>query len=156
MKKVIAFSLTLVVFCLSNAIAQQYKMAAGLGLDVGDGPTLVGPTIKYFFKDNHAIEGEVLFGSPSVFIQAFYQYHQTIPGAKGLQWYAGGGPSLQLASGSSYFYLRPMVGLDYKLSETPLALSFDWRPFIYLGNTYGGSRFTAPRFGLGVKYILTK
>lgn len=154
MKKIILLVFVMTILCTSYSTAQQYKTAAGLQIDFGDGSTLVGPAIKHFFSGNQAVEGEVLFGSHITFLQAFYQYHKGIPGAKNLDWYFGGGPSLALYSGGSSFYLRPMTGLDYKLSEAPFALSFDWRPFIYLGNTYGGSRFTAARFGLGIKYVL--
>lgn len=154
MKKVILLSFALVVIYSMHATAQTYKTAVGLGIDFGDGSTLVGPAIKYFFKEQHAVEGEILFGNHITFLQAFYQYHQNFPNAKNLQWYIGGGPSLGLYSGGSSFYLRPMAGLDYKVADIPLAVSFDWRPFIYLGNTYGDSRFTAARFSLGFKYVL--
>lgn len=154
MKKILVVAFALTLFCTTATQAQTYKTALGLGIDFGDGATLVGPTIKHFFKENHAVEGDVLFGGRSTFIQAFYQYHQDFPNAKNLQWYLGGGPSLQLYSGGSSFYLRPMAGLDYKINDVPLALSFDWRPLIYLGNNSFGSRFTAARFGLGFKYVL--
>ena len=34
---------------ITNAKAQDYKTAAGLAIDFGDGATLVGPHIKHFF-----------------------------------------------------------------------------------------------------------
>jgi len=154
MKKIFSLLIIAVIFFTINAGAQDYKTAVGLQIDFGDGSTLAGPAIKYFFQKNSAIEGEVLFGNHITFLQAFYQYQQSLPNAKNLDWYLGGGPSLGLYSGGSSFYLCPMIGLDYKLSSAPLALSFDWRPFLYLGSNSDGSRFTAARFGIGVKYVL--
>lgn len=154
MKKTCTLVFTFVVLFTTFSHAQDYKTAAGVQLDFGDGSTLVGPSVKYFFKDNHAVEGEVLFGTGITFLQAFYQYHKSIDNAKGLQWYVGAGPSLGLTSGTSSFYIRPMAGLDYKLNDIPLALSFDWRPFLYLGSNSFGSRFTAARFGIGIKYVI--
>ncbi len=153
MKKICISLFTLVVICTATTNAQGYKTAAGLQLDFGNGSTLVGPAIKYFFKENNALEGEILFGSGVTYLNAFYQYQKEIPNAKGLEWYLGGGPSFAFFSGATRVFLRPMVGLDYKLGDVPLALSFDWRPSIYLGSTYG-SRFAGGRFGLGFKYVI--
>lgn len=153
MKKKLILSFVAALFCVSVSMAQDYKTAVGLQIDFGDGATLVGPAIKHFFQENSAIKGEVLFGSGVTYLQAFYQYQKDLPGTKGLQWYLGGGPSLGLGGGSSAFFLRPMVGLDYKVNGAPVALSFDWRPSIYLGNA-GGSRFTGARFGIGFKYVV--
>lgn len=154
MKKIFSL-LIVVVFFTKAASAQDYKTAVGLQIDFGNGATLAGPAIKHFFQKNSAIEGEVLFGNHITYLQAFYQYQQSLPNAKNLSWYLGGGPSVGLYSGGSDFFIRPMVGLDYKVDGAPLALSFDWRPSIYLGsNSGGGSRFTAARFGIGIKYVL--
>ena len=150
---------TFLAFCafmiLSGSLsAQGYKTAAGLQVDLGDGGTMVGPSIKHFFNDNSAVSGEVLFGNGITYLQAFYHYQKEISSISGLGWYIGGGPSLGLGGGGSAFYLRPMSGLDYKLGGVPLSVTFDWRPFIYLGSGAGSSRFTGARFGLGCKYVL--
>ncbi|MBK0382943.1 hypothetical protein I5M32_08220 [Pedobacter sp. SD-b] len=151
MRKLILTTFALICFAIS-ASAQSYTTSAGLGIDFGTGQTLVGPTLKHFFNANNAIEADILFGSNNTLIAAYYQYHQDFKGASGLKWYLGGGPAVNLYSGGSSFFLRPMVGLDYKIDNAPLALSFDWRPSIYLGDTVG-DRFTAGRFGLGFKYV---
>ncbi|MBC6109098.1 hypothetical protein ACFOG5_12735 [Pedobacter fastidiosus] len=130
--------------------AQNYKTGLGLGIDFGDGATLVGPSIRHHFSRNAALQGEVLFGGNSTILQAFLQYNAPISGAKGLDWYLGGGPSVQLYDGGSSFYLVPMVGLDYKFSGAPLALALDWRPRLYIGSN--DSDFNAGRFGLGFRY----
>lgn len=141
----------LFVFSTNSAFAQSYKTAAGLGLDFGTGQTLVGPSLKHFFNGNSAGQVDLLFGSHYTNIGAYYQYHFPIKGADGLKAYVGGGPSIGLYSGGSEFLLRPMAGLDYKISGAPIALNFDWRPTIYLGDG-GGDTFTPARFGLGIRY----
>lgn len=134
----------------NEAKAQNYKTSLGLGIDFGNGATLVGPSIKHFFNANSAIEGDVLFGSNSTVIQAFYQYHGQVSGAKGLAWYVGGGPGVDLYDGGSNFLLRPMVGLDFKIPSAPIAFAFDWRPAIQFFDN--DTNFEAARFGLGIKY----
>lgn len=135
----------------TDAKAQNGNTAVGLAIDFGDGSTLVGPHLKHFFNSNGAINAELLFGDNITFIQAMYQYHGPIKGANGLKWYLGGGPSIGLYKGGSSFYLVPMAGLDLKFGASPISGSFDWRPRLYLGDSYG-SNFSAGRFGLGLRY----
>ena len=134
----------------TNVKAQNYKTGAGLAIDFGDGSTMVGPHIKHFFSQNGAINGEILFGANSTLLQAMYQYHGNIKDVSGLNWYLGGGPSLQLYDNGSNFYLVPMAGVDLKFKSAPLAASFDWRPRLYIGDN--NSDFNAGRFGLGFRY----
>lgn len=169
MKKL--FILTFAALSLSlGAMAQStYKNSIGLGIDFGTGPTLVGPSFKHFFNGNSAIQAEALFGNHTTRIQAFYQYHQRISGAKGLNWYIGGGPGLDFNDenyygyykyndkyydkyyGHSYtqFLLMPQVGLDFKIPGAPIALDFDWRPTAFVGDN---SHFEAGRFGFGFRF----
>ncbi len=153
MKRKLLSAFVMAIIFTTAANAQDYKTAAGLQIDFGDG-TAAGPSIKYFFKENAAVEGDLLFGNGYTILQAFYQYHQGIPSVGGLQWYAGAGPSLGFGHGITTFSLRPMAGLDYKINGAPLAASFDWRPSILLSNAYGGSRFSGGNFGLGIKYVI--
>ena len=138
------FTSTLALHAQSN-----YGTALGLGIDFGDGQTLVGPSVKHFFAENHAGMGEVTFGDNVTFVTLMYQYHKEFPNADGFQWFAGGGPSIAFFDGDSDVLLRPVVGLDYKIGNVPLAFSFDWRPWIYFGE---GDDFEAARFGLGFRY----
>jgi len=148
----------LALFALTTTAvkAQSYKTALGLGLDFGDGTTLVGPSVKHFFTANDAGQAEVLFGSHLTTINAFYQYHGNIKGASGLKWFVGGGPSLNFFSFNGYnnttFALKPMTGLDFKIPGAPIAFAFDWRPTIYIGDN--DSDFAAGRFGFGFKFTL--
>jgi len=138
---------------LSNANAQSYKTALGLGLDFGNGSTLVGPSIKHFFSATGAGQAEVLFGGNSTRLQAFYQYHGAINGAQGLKWYVGGGPGLNFFSAGGFsqttFLLIPQAGLDFKIPGAPIQMGFDWRPTAAIGDN---SDFEAGRFGFGFRF----
>ena len=154
MKKLL-FIFAIAVFLslgFNNLKAQSYKTGLGLAIDFGDGATFVGPHIKHFVNQNGAINGEILFGSNSTLLQAMYQYHGNIKEVNGLNWYLGGGPSLQLYDSGSSFYLIPMAGVDLKFKGAPIAASFDWRPRLHFGNS--NSDFNPGRFGLGFRYIL--
>ena len=141
------------IFGLSTMNAQSYKTGLGIMVDVGDGSTLVGPHVKHFFNANSAAEADVLFGNGVTFIQALYQYNASITGAQGLNWYIGVGPGVALSGngGGSFFYIRPTVGLDFKVPGAPLSLSADWRPAFLLSEGGGNS---IGRFGLGFKFTL--
>jgi hypothetical protein len=147
-----------------EANAQNYGTSLGLGLDFGDGRTLAGPSIRHHLGRNAALQGEVLFGGHTTVIQGFLQYAAPVRGARGLEWYLGGGPKFQMYDRDRYrnrffddnytaVYLVPMIGLDYKIQGAPIALAFDWRPSIYIGD----HRFldSQPgRFGLGFRFTL--
>jgi hypothetical protein len=151
MKKKIFLALFLagIMYSFSNA-QSTYNTAIGLGIDFGDGQTLVGPSVKHFFAPNHAGQFEAMFGDHYTVLQGFYEYHKAIPNATGLQWFLGVGAGVGLYKGGSEFLMRPIGGLDYKINNVPLAFSFDWRPAIAIGD--GDSNFEPGRFGLGFRY----
>ena len=151
MKKTLIVLSLVAGIMISSANAQSnYKTGVGLGLDFGTGTTLVGPSLKHFFTENHVGQFEVLFGSRVTFIQAFYEYHKDFPNAAGLKWYLGAGAGFALYKGGSTFMLKPIGGLDYKINDVPLSVSFDWRPSIFIGD--GDSDFEPARFGFGFRY----
>ena len=151
MNKLLIFASAIWLSATAITTAQSnYTTALGLGIDFGDGQTLVGPSVKHFFAENHAGMGEVAFGDNVTFLTLMYQYHKEFPNADGFQWFAGGGPSIAFFDGDSDVLLRPVVGLDYKIANVPLAFSFDWRPWIYFGDT--NDDFEAARFGLAFRY----
>lgn len=154
MKKIF-FAFFVLVMATTAVNAQGYKTGLGLGLDFGEGKTMVGPTVKYFFNEKGAIEGDLLFGGGSTMVSVFYQHHGNIADAGGLKYYLGGGPSIELVKGgSSFVALRPMAGLDYKVAQAPLAISFDWRPALWFYS--GDTDFQPGRFGMGFKFVLGK
>jgi hypothetical protein len=132
-----------------SATGTNYRNAVGLGIDFGDGLTLVGPSFKHFFSENNVGKFEVLFGDHYTMIQGFYEYHKVLEGAPGLKWFAGVGAGVGLVSDNSAFLIRPEGGLDYKINGVPLSFSFDWRPTFFIADD---SDFEPARFGLGFRY----
>lgn len=128
----------------------NYRLGGGLLIDIGDGATFVGPHVKYFFTNQHAGEGALLFGNGVTYLQALYNYNMGIPDVQGLGWYVGAGPSIGFSDGSTAFNIIGTVGMEYKIAGAPIALSFDWRPRFFIVDSY--TDFVAARFGLGVRY----
>jgi hypothetical protein len=132
-----------------------YNNALGLHLEFGTGSTLVGPTFKHFFSRHDAGQVNLLFAAHYTQLDLEYQYHGSIQSASGLQWYLGLGPSFGFGRIARVNYtnvfLRPVLGLDYKVDNAPLNLAFDWRPTFLLSDNIG-DRFTAARFGLGIRF----
>ena len=64
MKKLFTILGCIALFALTttNVKAQNYKTGLGLGIDFGDGATLVGPSVRHHFSPKAAIQGDVLFG----------------------------------------------------------------------------------------------
>ncbi|OAQ42210.1 hypothetical protein A5893_03595 [Pedobacter psychrophilus] len=150
MKKLILSTFAVICFNITVSAQSNYKTGLGLGLDFGDGATYVGPSLKHFFNANSAGQAEILFANGSTNINALYEYHQQIKGAEGLQWYLGVGPGVYFYKGGSDFAIKPMAGLDYKISQAPISFTFDWRPTLYFGNI--DTEFFPGRFGLGFRY----
>jgi hypothetical protein len=132
-----------------------YSNAFGLHIEFGTGSTLIGPTFKHFFSRHDAGQVNLLFANHYTQLDLEYQYHGSIQSASGLKWYLGLGPSFGFGSIGRVHYtdvfLRPMLGIDYKVSNAPLDLAFDWRPTFLLTEDIG-DRFTVARFGLGIRF----
>lgn len=156
---------SILTVCMQDATAQsRYRTALGLGIDLGDGPTLVGPQVKHFFDATNAGNAQVLFGNDITILGVDYSYNQAISGANGLSWYVGIGPQLAFIDNGrwwfgdddwdgneTFFALRPAVGLEFKIPSAPLAFHFDWKPWWNLTNN---SDFEPARFSLGFKFTL--
>jgi len=136
----------------SASSGSYYNNALGMRVEFGTGFGLVGFSGKHFFTQNHAGEAALLFGTGVTVVDLEYQFHKPIGGAEGLQWYAGFGAAIGFGGGSTAFWMRPIGGLDYKIANAPINLSFDWRPTILVSDAGGGDRFTAGRFGLAARY----
>ncbi|RCH54333.1 hypothetical protein DJ568_13670 [Mucilaginibacter hurinus] len=151
MKKLILLAVIAVVLSATQTFAQTGTTGVGLGLDFGDGSTLVGPTLKHRFNSKDALQADLLFGADAVWLGGYYQYHQSFPRTNSLQWYLGVGPQFAFADNNrgTFVFLRPMVGLDYTIPSAPISLSFDWRPMWQLNKD---SEFEPARFGLGFRY----
>ncbi|MVN21129.1 hypothetical protein [Mucilaginibacter arboris] len=152
-KPLLLITLILIVFVPNSKLFAQstYKTAVGLGIDFGNGGATVGPTIKHFFNDKNALQGEILLGDGYFSLGAFYQYHQSFKEAPELKWYLGVGPQVFLdGDANAAFALRPMAGLDYKIKTLPLSVNIDFRPIVFISD---GLEFEAARFGFGLKYV---
>ncbi len=169
MKKVFLslLSATFLALGVQEVSAQTpYRTAIGIGIDVGDGPTLVGPQIKHSFGGANAGNAQVLFGEDIVSLGVDYSYNQQIPGTNGLGWYVGVGPQLTFVDDDrwfgwddrwdrrgdrTFFAIRPAAGLEYKIPTAPIAFHFDWKPWWNLTNR---SSFEPARFTLGFKFTI--
>ncbi|HVF96421.1 MAG TPA: hypothetical protein VM871_03830 [Flavisolibacter sp.] len=139
--------------CVYAQKGSAYSTALGMHLDLGEG-NLYGFSAKHFLSEQLAGHATLLFGSGvNASLGAELQYHVPIASASGLKWFVGGGVQAvfyKYGIGTGV-WLRPMGGLDYKVTSAPLNLSFDWRPTFVL-NQGGGSDIG--RFGLAVRFTL--
>src|SRR5690606_42145243 len=127
MKKVfltlLAASFITVGFQKANA-QTPYNTALGLGIDLGDGQTLVGQQIKHTFGGANAGNAQVLFGDNHVLIGVDYSYNRQFPGTNGLGWYVGVGPQLSFVDrgndDDTYCAIRPGTGWEHKSTATPV------------------------------------
>ncbi|MEO0506580.1 MAG: hypothetical protein AAF090_10545 [Bacteroidota bacterium] len=150
MKKTMITLIGLLMFAGVTFAQTSYKGAVGLGIDVYDNATFVGPSAKYFFSSNHVGQADLGFEDGATIITTLYSYHDQFSGAPGLRWYAGIGPSIILVDDfDNIFALRPHAGLDFKINGVPLVVNFDWRPSIVISDAGDGE---AGAFGFGIKY----
>nr|WP_298927659.1 hypothetical protein [uncultured Allomuricauda sp.] len=150
MKK-LSFVFILTLMLAFSAKAQtSYKGAVGLGIDLYDNATFVGPSAKYFFSSNHVGQADLGFEDNATILTFLYSYHKQFDGAPGLRWYAGIGPSIILIDDfDNIFSLRPHAGLDFKIDGVPIVVNFDWRPAIVISDAGDGE---AGAFGFGIQY----
>ena len=135
-----------------NGAGSDYETAFGLRIEFGDRyGTWAGPSIKHFFSDNDVAEGMLLFGPNDVILGAEYQYHGDVTNAPGLKWYIGFGAAYAFGTNNteSDFLIRPVFGLDYKITDVPINFTFDWRPAYVVTH---GTDFNAARFSFALRY----
>ena len=149
MKKLLFVCIFTLSFSAVVKAQTSYDAALGLGIDLYDEGTFIGPSGKYFFSEKHVGQAHLGFEKNATIITALYSFHKTIVGAPGLRWYAGIGPSIIFLDGDNIFSLRPHGGLDFKFDGVPLVLNFDWRPAIALSNT--GDNVIGS-FGFGIQF----
>jgi hypothetical protein len=147
----------------SNAAANptSYNFAAGLKF----GGYENGISGKYFIADNTAIEGVLGFRNSGLVITGLYELNMEAFSVPELKFYYGfgghlgaiGNGSYQRFNGGSVVYRNNqillggdgVIGLEYIIPQSPIAVSFDLNPRVELA--------TGPFFdiapGLGVKYF---
>ena len=123
-----------------------------------------GLTIKHFLSAGTAIEGIVGFYPNALSVTALYEKYSPAFDVPGLKWYYGLGG--HIAAESNFvndgregrfadtdsdlgFGIDGIFGLEYKIDQTPIALSLDLKPFIEVNTNGNAFLFADP--GLGVK-----
>ena len=162
MKKSIFYILILISFSLfsQRTHAQDYKTALGLKF----GGYENGISIKYFTQPDVALEGVIGFRDHGVVLTGLYEYNLPAFNVTGLKFYYGAGAHIgavgsgvyQNFSGNNETYKNSqillgvdgVVGLEYVIPKSPIAISLDLNPRIEL--TSGPFIDIAP--GLGLKY----
>jgi hypothetical protein len=142
-----------------DAHAQQYQGAAGLKF----GGYENGISGKYFMKENTALEGILGFRRHGVVLTGLYEIHQTAFNVPELKFYYGAGAHVggigngvyRRYGGDDEYYnggillgADGVLGLEYLIPKSPIAVSLDLNPRIELAR--GPFFDIAP--GLGLKY----
>lgn len=155
------FILFAFVVTVSTAKAQNYPWAVGIKF----GAYEIGPSVKYFYHDNAALEGILGLRSGGAVLTGLWEQHMTAFNVEPLKFYygfgghiGGGGDRYRRIIGDTYERKKGgmllgadgVIGLEYKFDDAPFAVSLDLNPRIEFIN---GSFFDiAP--GLGIKYTL--
>lgn len=152
---IIAF-ISFSTFCFGQNVntSSTYKTAVGIKIFPG------ALDVKHFIKPNVAVEALGYFWQYGFRTTALYEIHGNINTVEGLKYYLGPGahvgfyntkwatdyPSRQ--SGVAIGF-DGVLGLDYKLKDAPINVSFDWQPSF---NLIGYNYFEGGWGGLAVRY----
>jgi hypothetical protein len=162
MKSKITLLILLFSSLVYNSQAQDYKSAIGLRLG-----TPWSFSYKSFINERNALEGVVGFKSSPYYswfnIGGYYEHYTPIESTEGLSWYYGGGLNISFWTyddalpnssdyGSTVVGISGILGLDYKIKDTPLNLSIDWTPTVFISGYTDG--FGGGYGALGVRYVL--
>lgn len=128
--------------------AQLYKTAVGLHVDAANG-SMIGVQGKHFVTDKHAVAAQVIFASGGTLIGAEYTFNQPFKMVDNFNWYVGAGADIYFFDQNTNFGLRPILGLEYKLTNAPIAFSLDWRSRFAIDDKLD---YFAGVFGIGIKY----
>jgi len=163
MKKTIYFiiAITTLIITGTQVKAQtqdgNYKTAVGIKF----GGYEIGPSIKWFYDNNQALEGVLGFRKGGAVVTGLYEMHVPIFNVDKLNLFYGGGIHIGGIDKGIYDDGRHVydnrriligfdgvIGVEYTLPNTPISLSVDVDPRLELAT---GSVFdVAP--ALGVKY----
>lgn len=153
--------LILALVVLPVAGFAQYSTAVGFRL----GGTS-GITIKHNYAPSKSFEGILGLWNDGMSFTGLIEHHPQAFDVPGLHWYYGGGGHIAIFS-DDYRYrglgrnddrlndgelglgIDGVIGLEYVIPETPLAISAGLKPFIEF-NTEGGI-YASPDPGLGMK-----
>lgn len=149
MKSVVFRSISLLaffsLFLISHDSKAQYNTGIGLRLGTGN-----GITVKHFVTQDGAVEALAYRRWGGLIVAGLYEIHFDISEVRGLQWFAGGGahfgtwnagnhnlPRVPKRESMQTFGLDGIIGLDYKIYNAPINLSFDWKPAVNFTESAG-------------------
>lgn len=155
MRKLIVIAV-LILSMGTVAKAQDYNVGVG----VRGGAIASGVSVKGFIDGANAIEGIMSFTN-GFNVYALYERHIPVI-TNGFNFYYGAGFNLgswkekvwRDSYGNKYyenkftFGIDGIVGLEYKISSIPLAISVDYKPCL---NFVGNTGFKAYDFGLSAR-----
>ncbi|HVS92378.1 MAG TPA: hypothetical protein VHB54_08270 [Mucilaginibacter sp.] len=166
MKKAIFYLLIVSTFLLidTRSKAQEYKPNYQYAVGLKFGGYENGLSGKYFMTDNTSLEAELGFRSHGLVVTGLYEFNQQAFGVEGFRFFYGFGAHVggvgpgyyRRFNGDSELYVNNQIllgadgvlGLEYVIPKSPIAVSFDLDPRIELA--------TGPFFdiapGLGIKY----
>lgn len=155
------FWVILFVSCLVWVHAQEenepveYQTAAGLYIDYGKDAKFVGPHIKQFLGDWHAVGAQLLFGNKTMVIGVDYTNNYDLRPLPtfGVYWGVGAQIALYKGDEQTSFALRPAVGIEYKARKYPVVVAAELKPAWSFGKN---GEFDFGRFGLGLRYVINR
>jgi hypothetical protein len=176
-RPLIILSMAIIYF---NPVFSQTTYHTAIGLRLGTGYSdLLSLSLKTFISDGPGALEFNLGIKPStdyvtgccttdysdvtmISVSASYQYHVPITAVPGLQWFVGGGFTLNNTFSSNSGYsgiglgLFPTGGGDYKFGKIPLDVSIDIRPTFRIASPsyYNYENFYFPDFGFSARYTI--
>lgn len=166
MKKAIYFLITLGSFLfIGNSVkAQDYKPNYQFALGLKFGGYENGISGKYFLDNTTSLEGLVGFRSHGLVFTGLYELNVPVFNTEGFRFYYGFGAHVGAVGagvykrfgGNNEYYNSSqvligadgVVGLEYVIPNSPIAVSFDLNPRLELS----GGPFVDLAPGLGIKY----
>jgi hypothetical protein len=166
MKKTIYFLFALTIFLIVNntSKAQEYKPNYQLALGLKFGGYENGIAGKYFLDNTTSLEGILGFRSHGLVVTGLYELNVNAFNTEGLRFYYGfgahigavgagiyrrfGGNNEYYDSGQVLLGADGVVGLEYVIPNSPIAISLDLDPRV----EFTGGPFVDLAPGLGIKY----
>jgi hypothetical protein len=145
----------------TGKIPLPYNTAVGIRLGGTE-----GLTIKQNLGGSHAIEGIIGFRPYGMGITVLYEWTQSTS-HPAFQWYYGVGGHIGWGTDRNYYYNKDrkrypyrryanmgvdgILGIEFKIPDAPIALSFDIKPSIDFYRSYSSRMYLDP--GLGIKVV---
>jgi hypothetical protein len=96
------------------------------------------------------IHADLSFGNNGVGVEALWDFINNPLGGEAFNWYAGVGPYTYIGDNTFNLGAVGELGIEYHFREVPIALGFDWRPYVQLVEDTG---IGVSGFGLNVRYV---